>query len=67
MFHAGGIAIRNRLMGSGMDQATADRWSDDWEDRGDRTRVVPIRRLLAGRLGLDRQGERTAPTGLVAV
>jgi hypothetical protein len=31
IFEAWRIAIRNRLTGSGMDEATADRWCDGWE------------------------------------
>ena len=40
---AGRIAIRNRLMSSGMDDATAERWCDAWE-------------LEAAGLGLPRNG-----------
>ncbi len=30
IFDAGRTAIRNRLMGTGMDEATAERWCDTW-------------------------------------
>ncbi len=31
IFKAGRIAIRNSLTGSGMDEATAERWCNAWE------------------------------------
>ena len=52
IFIARRIAIRNRLMSSGMDQVTAERWCAAWENRGDRAGAGPIWRLLAGRRGM---------------